>query len=67
MARPRRLIVQGPDGDNLMIEGHLIAVDLTGVANADARWVMRAVVQQQCDLLCWHDMTTGTDLPLWSD
>lgn len=67
MARPRRLVVQFPNGANIDFDGRLIGVDMTAIPNADARAPLRAVVQQQCDLLCWHDMSTGTDLPLWDD
>lgn len=67
MARPRRLIIQTPDGGNLMVEGHLIGLDLTGIPNADVRAGLQVKVEQQCDLLCWHEMSSGTDLPLWSD
>jgi hypothetical protein len=67
MARPRRLVIQAPNGAIITDGDQLVAIDLTGLPNADARAPLRAVMQQQCDLAHWHDMNNGTELPLWSD
>jgi hypothetical protein len=68
--KPRRLVVK----DVLLsaspvrafddIYMHHADIDLTGVPHADTRSPMYAVIQEQCNLGCWHDVNR-TYLPCW--
>lgn len=67
--KPRRLIVRDSCGEQLVHDacGRPIKhfqIDLTAVPHANSRAGMTAVVQEQCNLGCWHDQTT-MDLPCW--
>jgi len=59
----RRLIVRLRDGEDIRVGPHH-QISLTAVPHADTRVPITAVVQQECDLGCWHDVST-TDLPCW--
>lgn len=66
MPRPRRLVIQQADGSSVThTDGTLLMIDLTGLHNANAQIPLRVVVEEQCDLLCWHDLTSGSELPCW--
>jgi hypothetical protein len=41
-------------------------IDLTGLSNGSARDPLRAVVQEKCNLDCWHDVGSA-EVPLWSE
>lgn len=67
--KPRRLVIRDVNGALLAADalGHPLAhwqIDLTGIPNANAAAVMTAVVQQQCNLGCWHD-AESIALPCW--
>jgi hypothetical protein len=60
-------VIQAPNGANVTDGDHeLLMIDLTGLFNADTRAPLMAVVEEQCDLLCWHQRTSGHALPFWS-
>jgi len=60
-------VIRQADGTPVTREdGKLLMIDLTGLPNANAQIPsLRIVVEEQCDLLCWHERTSGTDLPYW--
>lgn len=66
MPRPRRLVIRMPNGGNWAPSDQVAHIDLTGVPNADSRAPLQAVVQEQCDLQCWHDLPAKI-LPAWSN
>ena len=65
----RRLVVKGPDDRVLLTDASgeptpHYQIELTGIANANSQYPMRAVVQEHCSLGCWHDVSTQ-DLVYW--
>jgi hypothetical protein len=68
-AKPRRLVIRDTNGELLAADalGHPLAhwqIDLTGIPNANSRATMTAVVQEHCNLGCWHD-SAKLQLPCW--
>jgi hypothetical protein len=62
----RRLVVRDVNGESLMNRDgrEHWQIDLTGIPNANSRATLTAVIQEQCNLGCWHDTQTLT-LPPW--
>lgn len=58
----RRLVVKDVTGQIIGVPHD--QVNLTGVENVNPMDPPVAVVQQRCDLGCWHDVSSVT-LPCW--
>jgi hypothetical protein len=59
-SKARRLVIQYPDGYKRFVDDRgcpltHFQIDLTGIANANSQSPVSAVVQEQCNLGCWHD------------
>jgi hypothetical protein len=68
MSKPRRLVVKEVDKRMFLThaDGRPLEhwqIDLTGIHNADTRTPLTAVVQEQCNLGCWHDRDSYRLLP----
>lgn len=68
--KPRRLIIRDVTAAQVIADNfgrplQSYQIDLTGLANADSRCPLMAVVQEQCNLGCWHDRDEGR-LPCWA-
>jgi hypothetical protein len=59
----RRLIVTSVDDSQVALNDH-DQIDLTGLYNNSARDPLMAVIQEQCNLGCWHDKDR-VPLPIW--
>ena len=56
--KPRRLVIKDVD------DGDLASLDLTGMFNANTLAPLLAVVEEQCDMLHWHQIGK-VPLPCW--
>jgi hypothetical protein len=69
--KPRRLILRDA-ADQWVVANWRneplshVQIDLTGLSNGSARDPLKAVVQEKCNLDCWHD-TGSADVPLWTE
>jgi hypothetical protein len=66
MSKHRRLVVTdavSPNGTDGYGHRHT-QIDLTGIKHANSQIPMYAVVQEQCNLGCWHDVS-HVELPYW--
>ena len=67
----RRLIIRDVNGEMLAADNYgqplqHWEIDLTSVANANSQVPLLAVVQEQCNLGCFHD-TDKITLPQWGN
>lgn len=63
--KPRRLIVRDVVGSQYPLSHNAHReIDLTGLVHANTQSPIYAVVQEQCNLGCWHD-TSLNDLQCW--
>lgn len=65
----RRLIIRDANGEQILSDeyGHPLMhyeIDLTAVANANHTAPIKVIVQEQCNLGCFHDKASSI-LPFW--
>lgn len=68
----RRLIIRDTNGEMLAADNYgrplqHYQIDLTAVANANVQALMMGVVQEQCNLGCWHDKDMIELMPWGAD
>lgn len=60
----RRLVVRDVSDHSIRPGPPHDQIDLSSVPHASVNIPMVAVVQQKCELGCWHDISV-TELPCW--
>jgi len=64
--KKRRLVVADSDYSRIKQIRLHDQIDLTGIRNASACDPIHVVVEEECNLGCWHKVS-HTDLPCWGD